>query len=368
MPQTLTLTLPGETRPATEVLAGTGALAAAVERLRPWLEGRTVFLLSSRPVLDLHGGALEPLLAPARRRVDLEIPDGEAAKKVEVAAGLWQAMLEAGGKRDSRLVTLGGGSTGDLGGWVAASFLRGIAYAQVPSTLLAQVDASLGGKTGVDLPGGKNTVGAFHHPAFVIAETRFLTSLPREEIRAALAEVVKVALILDPPLLERVEEDLPRLLAGEPEALAPVVVAAAAAKIAVVEEDPKEGDARRLLNLGHTLGHALEAALGYRDLRHGDAVAHGLRFALRLARNRGLDPAVVERVEALLERFELPALPPLEPERLLRLMARDKKARESGLTWVLPAALGRGEMVEGVGEAEVHEELSAFLAESPYRA
>lgn len=345
----------------TRIVAGFGALTAAWEELSGWLAGRTVFLVTSPPIRELHGERLAPLAETAARWVPVEVPDGEAAKSVATANRLWNEMLAEGGKRDSRLVAFGGGSVGDLGGFVAGCFLRGIEVVQIPTTLLAQVDAALGGKTGVDLPGGKNTVGLFHHPIRVLAETAFLHTLPREELRSGLVEVVKMALLLDPELLERTEAELPRLLDGDPEALGPVVGRAAAAKIGVVERDPVEKGERKLLNFGHTLGHAIEASLGYRGLRHGEAVAYGILFALRLAVLRGLDPAVARRMRDLLARFGLPRLPSLDPAELLDHMQRDKKARESGLAWVLPASLGRGEVAEGIDPERVWSELTAFL-------
>ena len=348
----------------TPVLVGEDALGACREGLAPWLAGRTVFLISTPRVLALHGERLEPLRREAARWEVLEVEEGEPAKTVATAERLWKAMLAAGGKRDSRLLAFGGGSVGDLGGFVAGCFLRGIAFVQVPTTLLAQVDAAIGGKTAVDLPGGKNTVGLFHHPDFVVSDTSVLPTLPREELRSGLVEVVKMAALLDPDLLRAVEEGLDRLLAGDPAALGPVVAAAAAAKIGVVERDPDEQGDRRLLNFGHTLGHAIESACGYGgpgSLRHGEAVGYGLLFALRLALRRGLDPGLAERLSELLRRFGLPPLPALEPADLVARMARDKKARESGLVWVLPARLGEGRMVADVTPAEVEAELPAFL-------
>ncbi|HTQ81543.1 MAG TPA: 3-dehydroquinate synthase family protein, partial [Thermoanaerobaculia bacterium] len=326
-----------------------------------WLAGRTVFVVTTPRVLALHGHRLADLERAAARWVVLQVEEGEPAKTVATAERLWNAMLAAGGKRDSRLLAFGGGSVGDLGGFVAGCFLRGIDFLQVPSTLLAQVDAAIGGKTGVDLPGGKNTVGLFHHPRQVIADTALLSTLPRGEVRSGLVEVVKMAALLDPPLLGRVEEELPALLAGDPAALEPVVAAAAAAKIGVVLRDPTEQGDRRLLNFGHTLGHALESAAGYSGLRHGEAVAYGILFVLRLAARRDLGLDLAPRLYDLLARFELPPLPPADPEELLAHMARDKKAHEGGLTWVLPAALGEGRMVEGIGREEVLSELQTFL-------
>ncbi len=347
----------------TRVLVGPGALAKGAGELAAWLAGRTVFLLSTPRVLDLHGERLEPLRRAAGRWVVLTAEEGEAAKTAATAERLWSDMLAAGGKRDSRLLAFGGGSAGDLGGFVAGCFLRGIAYAQLPTTLLAQVDAALGGKTGVDLPGGKNTVGLFHHPAFVLADTAVLATLPRAELRSGLVEVVKMGALLDAGLFAAVEADLDRLLAGDRAALAPIVARAAAAKIGVVERDPAERDERRLLNYGHTLGHAIEAALGYAGLRHGEAVAYGILFALRLAERRDGAVEAAARTRALLARLDLPPLPPLDPDVLLPLLARDKKAREDGLAWVLPAALGSGRVVAGVPPEEVRDALVPFLAD-----
>lgn len=350
-----------------ELLIGANVLAEAAEAMAPWLEGRTLFVVTTPRLSELHGVALEPLRAAARQSVDLVVEDGEGAKAVAVAQELWDQMLNAGGKRDSRLVTFGGGTVGDLGGFVAGCFLRGIEYSQIPTTLLAQVDASIGGKTGVDLAGGKNTVGLFHHPRWVVSDTAFLGTLPAGEIRSGLVEVVKMAALLDVPLLERVEADLEALLAADAAALVPVIAGAAAAKVGVVERDEREGGLRRVLNFGHTLGHAIEGALRYEGLRHGEAVAYGMLFALRLAEARSLvDEEVGRRLRSLLRRFELPPLPALDRAELVAFMARDKKATEAGLTWVLPKspageALGDFEMVP-VPPAEVEAAVGPFLA------
>lgn len=356
----------------TSILVAPGALHLAADRLAAWLDGRTVFVLSSAPIRALHGRRLDVLCAPAARRVDLDVADGEAAKTVAEAERLWNEMLAAGGKRDSRLLAFGGGSVGDLGGFVAGCFLRGIEFAQLPTTLLAQVDAALGGKTAVDLPGGKNTVGLFHHPRAVVSDTEVLTTLPRRELRSGLVECVKMAFILDAALFADLEADLDALLAGDVAALTPVVARSAAAKVAVVESDERESGRRRLLNLGHTLGHALESALGYTALSHGEAVAYGLLFALRLAEGRGLDaaePGLFARLRLLLGRLGLPPLPvaDLDADDLLQRLRRDKKARESGLVWVLPECAGGGaavgRMVGDLRDGEVRQALLAFLAE-----
>ncbi len=369
-PRRLTL---AHQRGVSDILVGPGLLASAgrgaLSGVADWCRDRAVFLVTSEIPNRHCGAAARRLLEPAARIETLDVPDGEGAKTVECAASVWRRMLDRGGKRDSRLVTLGGGAVGDVGGFAAACFLRGIDYAQIPTTLLAQVDASVGGKTGVDLVGGKNTVGAFHHPRFVLADIDCLRSLPIAERRAGLFEVVKMAALLDLDLLARVEESLDRLLAVDAEALTPVVAASVQAKLDVVSADLEEGGRRRLLNFGHTLGHAIESEFGYRGLSHGDAVGHGMRFALRLARRRGLDPEFAARLCRLIGRLGPPALASVErdlgvrldADRLIEAMGRDKKARESGLTWILPAAPGRGEMVSDLDPAMVRGELEAFL-------
>jgi 3-dehydroquinate synthase len=340
---------------------GAGALTEAAGRLGRWLDGRAVFALSDRRVRRLHGGLLDGLASRAVRWRWLTVASGEAAKELATAEDLWQRLLAAGGKRDSRILALGGGSIGDLAGFVSGCFLRGVEYAQLPTTLLAQVDAAVGGKTAVNLPGAKNSVGLFHHPALVVADTGCLATLPGRELRSGLAEVIKMAALLDTRLLGLVERQWDRLVAADPDALAPVVAAAVRAKATVVVADPAEAGERRLLNFGHTLGHAIEAVLDYQRLRHGEAVAYGMLFALRLARGRGLKANEADRLRALIRRLELPALPAMDRGELLAAMARDKKARETGLVWVLPESLGRGAVVDDVGAAELRRELSAFL-------
>lgn len=352
---------------STAIVVGDGALVAAAARLGPWLSGRSLFAITTPRVRALHGRAFEMLRPQAARLTVLEVEDGEPAKSLQRAEWLWAEMLAQGGKRDSRLITFGGGSVGDLGGFVAGCFLRGIEYAQLPTTLLAQVDASIGGKTAVDMPQAKNSVGLFHHPLLVVSDTSWLATLPREELRSGLVEAIKMAALLDLDLLADIELHLDDILAGSPPALARVVAAGAAAKAAVVESDPDERGARALLNFGHTLGHAIETALGYQGLRHGEAVGYGILFALRLAGRRGLERGVGERLRTLIGRLDLPPLPMLPPAELLALMGRDKKAREGGLDWVLPTSPGRGVVVPGIPAAEVAAELPGFL-ENPFAA
>ena len=363
--ETIELRHSGPPSGITRIHVGEGVLAPAVAAESELFAGRAIFAVTSPTIVENHGAALVPLVEAGAAFTLLDVPDGEAAKSLAEAGKLWERLATGGGKRDSLVVAFGGGSIGDLAGFVAATFLRGVRFVQIPTTLLAQVDASIGGKSGVDLASGKNLVGAFHAPELVISDSLFLATLPPEELRSGLVEAIKMAALLDLELLARIERDLPALLAGEAAALAPVVRSAATAKARLVERDPFEAGDRMLLNYGHTLGHAIEAEVGYGRMPHGDAVAWGIRFANRLAARRGTDPVFLARIDALLDRLQIPAPAGLDPARLEARMARDKKARESGLTWVLPVGAGKGARVSDLAPGAVREELGSFLATLP---
>jgi len=347
---------------STAVFLGEGAVARARPWLATWAGERQVFLVTSPVVAALFLEEWKSVLDAAAEVVVLEVDEGEAAKTPAAAIDLWERMVAAGGRRDSRVVGLGGGSVSDLAGFVAATFLRGVEIVLAPTTLLAQVDAAIGGKTAIDLPAAKNSVGAFHHPAAVVADVACLATLPAAEIRSGLVEVLKIGAADDLPLFERLERDLETLLIDrEPEILSEVVRAAVAAKIRVVEADPGESDRRRLLNMGHTLGHALEVVLGYQGLRHGEAVAYGLVFAARLAANSNGDVDWLSRVVDLVGRLSLPALPPLDLDSLLEALRRDKKATRLGLFWVLPMTPGTVGITAGIPLGYLRDELSRFV-------
>lgn len=348
----------------TRHLYGEGAIAAGAEELAERLAGKAVFVVSSRPVLDLHAGVMAPLSECAASTTTLEVPDGEAAKTVEHAESLWKSLLAAGGTRDSVVVGFGGGSVTDLAGFVAGTFLRGVDWLAVPTTLLAQVDAAVGGKTGVDLLAAKNAVGLFHHSQAVLADPALLTTLTADLRRAGLVEAVKTAAVADADLFTRIERGLDGLLAGDAERTAAIAAAAARRKARMVESDPGERGQRQLLNLGHTLGHALEAEIGYGKIAHGDAVAHGIQFALELSRAAGGEEAFLRRVEGTLARLRVPALPPLSPARLLDRMGHDKKARADGLGWVLLSGPGEGRFGVRIPVATAATALERFLHRS----
>ena len=266
------------------------------------------------------------------------VPAGEEHKRLATVERLTEELAGLGADRDSVLVALGGGVIGDMTGFVAAMYMRGIRYVGVPTTVLAQVDSSLGGKTGVNLAAGKNLVGAFHHPLAVYADIATLGTLPAAELRAGLQEAVKAGIIRDRGLFEFLESESAAVLAGDAEALTRVVVDSVRVKAEVVSADEREGGLRMILNLGHTLGHAIEAATGYKQLLHGEAVAWGMLAAAAIAKRRGLMTVAehdrVERVILMygpLKRFEA------EAAQLVALTAKDKKNRSGDRKFVLPA-------------------------------
>lgn len=271
-------------------------------------------------------------------------PAGESSKSLAVAGQLYSECVEAGLERSSVIVALGGGVVGDLAGFVAATYLRGLPFVQVPTTLLAQVDSSVGGKTGVDLPAGKNLVGAFHQPTLVAADLDVLRTLPQREVNAGMAEVVKHAIIRDPALLSYLEDEVEAVTRLDPVVMERVVARNCEIKAAVVGADERESGLRAILNFGHTIGHAVEALLGYSGWLHGECVAVGMMGALALSQEAGVlrDRALCVRLEHLLVRLGLPfRLPPsVGLADLAPLMQRDKKVESGRIRWVLVREAG----------------------------
>lgn len=316
------------------------ALGALFEKER--IEGRPL-IFADEAVLALHGSRLRAALPQAPV---IALPPGEGAKTLAEAERLWGALIEGGFGREDVAVALGGGATLDLVGFVAATYHRGMQVVHLPTTLLAQVDASVGGKTAIDHPLGKNLIGAFHAPRMVVADLASLGTLPARERWAGLAEVAKAALIADPELLASLETSLESLAEGPPEALQPIVARAIAIKAEVVAGDERDRGRRRILNFGHTLGHALEAEAGFGPLRHGEAVVLGMRAAVQISRALGrLGEAEAERALALLSRFPLPALELPPPSRVLAAARRDKKGAGTFVT-IGPLGEARAEMVD----------------------
>lgn len=313
--------------------------------VREVTDAQAVALVTDARVRRLYGARAARSLGRAGVRVVVvALPPGEGAKSPASLAPLWEAFARAGITRRDAVVALGGGVIGDLAGFAAATWLRGVAWVAAPTTLLAQVDASVGGKTAVDLAAGKNLAGAFHQPSGVLADPDVLATLPARQIRAGLAEVVKMGVAVDATLFRWCERNADALAAGSPRALEEAVRRSVRAKARVVlaDEREREGGARTALNFGHTLGHALEAALGYRRLLHGEAVALGMRAAVELSvREAGFAARDAARVDALLDRLGLPRRwPAVPPARLQRALLVDKKRASSGVRWVLTPRLG----------------------------
>ena len=323
------------------------------------LRGRHALIVSDSQVAPLYAQRVQAALAAARpdAKLALHVFDaGEASKTLANFSGVIDALAALGATRDACIYALGGGVVGDLAGFAAACWMRGIDVVQLPTTLLAMVDSSVGGKTAVDIAQGKNLVGAFHPPRAVVADTAALRTLPPRELRAGFAEVIKYGAIVDAPFLDWLDADADGLLAGDDAVLADAIARSCAHKAAIVERDPFERGERALLNFGHTFGHAIETEQGYGGLNHGEAVAVGMVLAARLSTLLGLaDAADGERLRALLARFGLPTtLPPdLDPAALVARMRLDKKAQGSGLRFVLWNGAGKARVVADVAEARV---------------
>ena len=332
---------------------GTGLLPLVGPRLDALLNGaltsgkQRAFIMTSPEIFRLHGPALLSGL-PAEPIV-LEVPAGEQHKRLSTIERLLEELAQHGADRDSLLIAFGGGVLGDMTGYLAASYMRGIRYIQVPTTLLAQVDSSVGGKTGVNLAAGKNLVGAFYHPIAVYADIDTLATLPPAELRAGLQESVKAGIIRDPALFDYMDTHAAAILSGDKQALAHVVAASVQMKADVVHADEREGGLRMILNLGHTLGHAIEAATHYKQLLHGEAVAWGMLAATAIAKRRGLvtveEHDRIERVITTygpLKRFHA------DPAELVALTAKDKKNRSGDRSFILPRGIGDAVVVKDV--------------------
>ncbi len=341
---TITVHLGPRTYP---VLVGAGLLAEVGRECARLGLGRKVAVVSQASVAALAGGVLESLGAAGFSPVRVEVPEGEAAKSLEQAAALWDAFVGHGLDRGSAVVAVGGGVVGDLAGFAAAGYMRGIASVQVPTTLLAQVDASVGGKVAVNHPRAKNLIGAFHQPRLVLVDPATLTTLPEREYRSGLAEVVKTGAALNAELFTTLETSVAALRRRDPALLEAVIAACCGEKATIVEQDEREESGLRMvLNYGHTVGHALETLGGYQTWRHGEAVAVGIAVAARLAaRLRLTDARTAERQGAVLTalglptRFDAPA-----PREVWDALRRDKKARDGRVPFVLLKALGRADV------------------------
>ncbi len=352
-----------------DILVGDHLLARAGEFIAPLMKGDRAIVVSDSNVAPLYLETLQNALGAVGIQCSaITLPAGEASKSFEQLQGLTDLLLKSGVDRKTMLIALGGGVIGDLAGFAAAITMRGIEFIQIPTTVLSQVDSSVGGKTGINSAYGKNLIGAFHQPRLVLADLQTLDTLPRRQLLAGYGEIVKYGLINDPQFFSWLEGNAAALLKGDKDLQRHAVLTSCASKAAIVAKDERESGVRALLNLGHTFGHALEAETGYGDtLLHGEAVSIGMVMAFDLSVRMGLCPEKdAARVRSHLEGIGLAtdlkelATPTWTPERLVAHMGLDKKAEGGTLVFVLARAIGDAFISRDVAPAELH----AFLSDS----
>jgi 3-dehydroquinate synthase len=343
------------------ILIGEGLLRQP-ELVRQHVPARDVLIVSNTTVAPLYMAFLAGALS-GNRVVEAILPDGESHKTLATVARILDVLVANRFGRDCTVVALGGGVVGDMAGFAASCYQRGVAYVQVPTTLLAQVDSSVGGKTGVNHPGGKNLIGAFHQPVAVIADASTLSTLPVRELRAGLAEVIKYGLLGDAPFYDWLEAHMDELLAADPEALSYVIQRSCEIKAQIVGRDEREQGDRALLNLGHTFGHAVEAATHYTQWLHGEAIGAGLLMAATMSHECGMVEAVqVDRLRRLLQRVGLPVkIEGVTPEVALEHMRIDKKVQGGRIRLVLLRSIGDSFVTADYPEEALQRTLSAHF-------
>ena len=344
------------------ILIGQGLLRQP-DLIRQYVPARDVLIVSNTTVAPLYLGGLAEALRGGRV-VEAILPDGESHKTLATMSRILDVLVANRFGRDCTVIALGGGVVGDMAGFAAATYQRGVAYVQVPTTLLAQVDSSVGGKTGVNHPGGKNLIGAFHQPNAVIADTATLTTLPVRELRAGLAEVIKYGLICDAGFFDWLEAHMDELLASDPVALAHVVQRSCEIKAQIVGRDEREHGDRALLNLGHTFGHAVESATHYTQWLHGEAIGAGLLMAAAMSQECGLlGGDQVDRLRTLLERVGLPVkIGGVTPDVALEHMRIDKKVQSGRMRLVLLRSIGDSFVTADYPEPALQRTLSDYFS------
>jgi 3-dehydroquinate synthase len=334
-----------------------GALASLASHI-PKGSGK-VFAVTTEDVWKLHGSQLASYVNEV-----LFFPGSESRKRLAEVETLADAMLQRGADRSSLVIAFGGGIVNDVGGFLAAIFMRGVPVIQIPTTLLAQVDAAVGGKTGVNLTGGKNLVGSFHQPLVVLIDPDLLSTLSDREYRAGLYEIIKCGIIRDPELFQLLDQRSAAVLAREPGTVDAMIAAAVRIKAEVVSHDEREGDLRRILNFGHTVGHALEAETHYERFLHGEAIAFGMRAATSLAeRAAGLSASDGEAIDRVIEKYgPIPSLAGITAESLAARLTADKKTIQGKIHFVLPTRIGEVRILSGIDDQVVLESIKAALA------
>jgi 3-dehydroquinate synthase len=346
-----------------DITIGSGLLRTLASRLRKLNGGKPFrpFVVTSPEIWGLWGEKL--LESFSEQPTVLFLPAGEQHKRLRTLESLTEQLADAGADRDALLIAFGGGVVGDVTGFLAAIYMRGVPYVQIPTTLLAQVDSSVGGKTGVNLAAGKNLVGSFHHPLAVFIDTAVLATLPKSELRAGLQESIKAGIIRDKKLFSYLERNAGTVLAGDPKALTHVVAASVRVKADVVANDERESGLRMILNYGHTIGHAIEAATQYKQLLHGEAVGWGSIAATKLGLQRRLiTEAEADRIIALILQYGPLSSFKATAEKLVALTASDKKNRSGTLSFILPTGVGSVKIVRDVTHPELIEAAEWMLA------
>jgi len=337
------------------IVIGSGLLGGGFD-LAGYVQGDDCLVVSNETVAPLYLDKLTASLA-GKSVASMELPDGEQYKTTDSLHQVLDRLVESGANRDTTVIALGGGVVGDIAGFAAASYMRGVGFIQVPTTLLAQVDSSVGGKTGINHPQGKNLIGAFYQPGIVLIDTDTLQTLPERQLKAGLAEVIKHGAIADEEFFAWLEVNIDALLDGQPAALAHAIQRSCEIKAAVVAEDERETGRRAILNFGHTFGHAIENSLGYGELLHGEAVAIGMSMAASVS---DIEQAARERLQQLLLRAGLPIEPPaIGAERLFDAMSLDKKVVGKQLRLVLLQSLGDAFVTTEFDEARLRQALEA---------
>jgi len=341
-----------------DILIDSGLLSRLPELFRKYGVGSHLFLIANSNVFKLHGEKLLKTLNGAGfQAIQILIPDGEKYKNLQTLENIYTYLIAQGADRHSTILALGGGVTGDLAGFGAATFHRGVPYIQLPTTLLSQVDSSVGGKTGVNHSQGKNLIGAFYQPYLVCIDTDTLATLPARELQSGMYEVLKYGLISDADFFDYLEAHLAAIHERRPEVIENVISRCCEIKAEVTSLDENEADLRRILNFGHTFGHGLEAATGYGCLTHGEAVGYGMIAAVLLSERRGyLDAATVERViQAICRIGPLPDITSVSLDSVLQAMARDKKRQHGRINFVLLKEIGKTIIENDLDQATLHD-------------
>lgn len=341
---------------------GSGVLSGLGSSLEPWLQSEHVIIVTDDQVAEIYLEDVVRQVGSVARRTDtIIVAHGEQSKSVAQCDELWQKMVDLGTDRKSVVIALGGGVVGDLAGFLAATFARGLKFIQIPTSLLAQVDSSVGGKVGINLPKSKNMVGAFWQPEAVIIDPCVLSTLDEANYRAGMAEAIKYGVIMDVRLFEFIENSTQKIIDRDPETLGKLIAWCCQCKATVVEEDELERTGRRaILNYGHTFGHAIEAVYGYGQFLHGEAIAIGMTCAARLARNLGrVDQCFLDRQTKLFQAFGLPVeCPDDRRQELVDAMKHDKKVDRGSLVLILPTQMGAVEQVVAPEDSELLKSLN----------